>query len=223
MKEITSLQNLINLLESNYDGIVVGVPTVPLKYSAELFILKDRDTFSGYNKEDCPYNGFSKDWNGRIKESDWNRVSNEIKYYHFENLTDFCEWYLHKDDKLKEDIDEFVEETNKFWVFNDRDKAREELHKINIEMIQDEMNEDLHLCSHTLPSGTTIMWAGEDEFHPIKKQTRRDQLRDVIKLLSLEWGVWKAEDKYEENETEELLNNMLKARRKLSKWLDEEV
>lgn len=222
MKEITSLQNLINLLESNNEGIVVGVPTVPLKFSAELFILKDRETFSGYNKEDGPYNGFSKDWEGYIKDSDWQKVSCEMKYYHFEDLTDFCNWYLHKDDKLKEDINEFVEETDKFWL-RGRNEAREELHKINAEMIQEEMDEDLQLCSHTLPSGTTIMWAGESEFHPIERKTRRDQLKDVIKLLKLNSHVEMLERLYKKQQSVHLLTEWKEAQEKLTEWLDEEV
>ena len=229
MKEITSLQNLINLLDSNYEGIIVGVPTVPLRYSAELFILKDRDTFSGYNKEDGTYNGFSKDCDSRISIADWRC---DIKYYHFENLTDFCEWYLHKDDKLKEDIDEFVEETNgfygqmgdSFWSSNkSKEKAREELHKINIEMIQDEMNEDLHLCSHTLPSGTTIMWAGENEFHPIKKQTRKEQLKDVIKFFQMNNEILELQRLQREYPSSANWKKVDEVISKLNDWLEEEV
>ena len=138
-------------------------------------------------------------------------------------ITDFCNWYLHKDDKLREDINEFVEETNKFWMFRSRNEAREELHKINAEMIQEEMDEDLQLCSHTLPSGTTIMWAGEDEFHPIKKQTRRDQLKDVLRLIQYNNDIETLKRLNREKPSNSKRAEIARTIHEVKEWLDEEV
>ena len=120
MKEITE-QNYKNL-EFNFDGIVVAYPKVDLYFNAEFYFIKQKIDYktdkryyimSGYNEEDCTCSGLSPD---RLKtniENVFNCFS-QMNYYQFENMKEFCEWYLHKDDRIKESIDKFIKETKEF-------------------------------------------------------------------------------------------------------------
>ena len=139
MKEITE-QNYKDL-EYNFEGIVIAYPKVDLYFNAEFYFIKqkidyDTDkrtyTMSGYNQEDQTCNGLAPDRLETRIENVFNCFS-QMNYYQFENMEEFCEWYLHKDDKIKESIKEFMESTNKFYT----------------------------------------------------KQTKREQLKDVLKLLEL--------------------------------------
>ena len=120
MKEIT--KDNYKDLEYNWNGIIIAYPKIDLYWNAEFYIYKqelDKDnnyiySCSGYSKEDSPYNAFSGDWNKPNFEScfgNWDRLN----YYQFEDLKEFCEWYLHKDDKLHQALEQFVEDTKKFY------------------------------------------------------------------------------------------------------------
>ena len=120
MKEIT--KDNYKDLEYNWNGIIIAYPKIDLYWNAEFYIYKqelDKDNnyvykCSGYNKEDSPYDGFSGDWSKKDFEScfgNWDRLN----YYQFEDLKEFCEWYLHKDDKLHQALEQFVEDTKKFY------------------------------------------------------------------------------------------------------------
>lgn len=119
MKEITE-QNY-KQLEYNWGGIIIAYPRVALYFNADFYFIKQKinyDTdertyfYSGVNKED-EVSELSPDWHKKDFEScfgNWN----EIKYYQFENIDEFCNWYVHKDDKIKESIDKFIKETKEF-------------------------------------------------------------------------------------------------------------
>ena len=120
MKEIT--KDNYKDLEYNWNGIIIAYPKIDLYWNAEFYIYKqelDKDNnyiykCSGYNKEDSPYDGFSGDWSKKDFEScfgNWDRLN----YYQFEDLKEFCQWYLHKDDKLHQALEQFVEDTKKFY------------------------------------------------------------------------------------------------------------
>lgn len=115
MKEITE-ENYKNI-EFNFEGIVVGVPKVDLYFNADLYFIKqkvDYDTDKryyitcGYNQEDETINGLSPDRLETNIENTFNCFS-QMNYYQFEDMKEFCEWYLHKEYKLKESINDFVE------------------------------------------------------------------------------------------------------------------
>lgn len=120
MREITE-QNYKDL-EYNFDGIVVAYPKVDLYFNAEFYFIKQKIdyetdkryyTMSGYNGEDCTCNGISFDGFETRIENVFNCFS-QMNYYQFENMKEFCEWYLHKDDKIKESIEDFKEKTKEF-------------------------------------------------------------------------------------------------------------
>lgn len=120
MKKIT--QDNYQQLEYNWEGIIVAYPKVDLYWNAEFYVYKQElDNNNeyiykccGYGKEDSVYNAFSGDWSKPDFKScfgNWDKLT----YYQFDDLKEFCEWYLHKDDKLKESIEKFIEETDKFY------------------------------------------------------------------------------------------------------------
>ena len=120
MREITE-QNYKDL-EYNFDGIVVAYPKVDLYFNAEFYFIKQKIdyetdkryyTMSGYNKEDWTCNGISFDDLETRIENVFNCFS-QMNYYQFENMKEFCEWYLHKDDKIKESIEDFKKKTKEF-------------------------------------------------------------------------------------------------------------
>ena len=181
MKEITE-QNYKHL-EFNFDGIVIAYPKVDLYFNAEFYFIKqkidyDTDkrtyTMSGYNQEDCTCNGISFDGVETRIENVFNCFS-QMNYYQFENMEEFCEWYLHKDDKIKESIKEFMESTNKFYT----------------------------------------------------KQTKREQLKDVLRLLELR--DMKANtlemltDKMDNSKREYLLKQLERDEKRIEDFLNGEV
>ena len=120
MREITE-QNYKNL-EYNFEGIVVAYPKVDLYFNAEFYFIKQKIdyetdkryyTMSGYNGEDCTCNGISFDGFETRIENVFNCFS-QMNYYQFDDMKEFCEWYIHKDDKLNESIDKFIKETKEF-------------------------------------------------------------------------------------------------------------
>ena len=120
MREITE-QNYKDL-EYNFDGIVVAYPKVDLYFNAEFYFIKQKIdyetdkryyTMSGYNGEDCTCNGISFDSFETRIENVFNCFS-QMNYYQFENMKEFCEWYLHKDYKIKESIEDFKKKTKEF-------------------------------------------------------------------------------------------------------------
>ena len=120
MREITE-QNYKNL-EYNFEGIVVAYPKVDLYFNAEFYFIKQKIdyetdkryyTMSGYNGEDCTCNGISFDGFETRIENVFNCFS-QMNYYQFENMKEFCEWYIHKDDKIKESIEDFKKKTKEF-------------------------------------------------------------------------------------------------------------
>ena len=96
-----------------FEGIIVKVPPNTLEYDSELYIygsqITDKDVVYReirYNMEDGCINGFSVipvEFSDVISEEDGFEV------YAFDDLRDFCEWYLHKDDKIKKSIKDFKE------------------------------------------------------------------------------------------------------------------
>ena len=120
MKEIT--QENYQQLEYNWEGIIIAYPKVDLYWNAEFYVYKqelnEKNEYiykcCGYSKEDSVYDGFSGDWSKKDFEScfgNWDKLT----YYQFKDLKEFCEWYLHKEDKLHQALEQFVEDTKKFY------------------------------------------------------------------------------------------------------------
>ena len=121
MKEIT--KDNYKDLEFNFYGIVIAYPKIDLYFNSEFYFIKqkiDHDTdkryyiMCGYNEEDKTCEGLAPD---RLKTNIENAFNcwGEMNYYQFENMKEFCEWYLHKDDKLHQALEQFVEDTKKFY------------------------------------------------------------------------------------------------------------
>ena len=101
---------------TSLDGSIVGVPKNTLTFNSELYIVKKYENdivYSGYNKEDGTPNGFSFD--SHIVSI--NRFVSDyydcLTWYHFDNLAEFCGWYLNRKQEFDIIIDNFVKETNK--------------------------------------------------------------------------------------------------------------
>lgn len=108
-------------LETYWEGIVVAYPKIDLFFNAEFYIYKQEvegDNFKyyccGYNKTGDHCDSFSSYWPKDDFESCFN-CWDRLDYYQFEDLKEFCEWYLHKDDKIKQIAKELKEKTNKFY------------------------------------------------------------------------------------------------------------
>lgn len=117
MKEIT--QDNYKDLEFNFHGIVIAYPKVDLYFNSEFYFIKqkiDYDTNKryyitcGYNEEDQTCEGLAPDRLETNIENTFNCWS-QMNYYQFENMKEFCEWYLYKDDKIKKSIKDFKETT----------------------------------------------------------------------------------------------------------------
>lgn len=120
MREIT--EDNYKQLEYNWGGIIIAYPRIALYFNADFYFIKQKINYntdertyfySGVNQED-EVSELSPDWQKKDFEScfgNWN----EIKYYQFEDIDEFCNWYVHKDDKLKESIEKFKKETDKFY------------------------------------------------------------------------------------------------------------
>lgn len=104
MREIT--KDNYKQLEYNWGGIIVAYPKVDLFFNADFYFIKQKINYetderiyfySGVNQED-EVSEISPDWKKQDFEScfkDWEN----LKYYQFENMEDFCNWYIHRYDK----------------------------------------------------------------------------------------------------------------------------
>ena len=117
MKEIT--QDNYKDLEFNFHGIVIAYPKIDLYFNSEFYFIKqkiDYDTNKryyitcGYDEEDKTCSGLAPDRLETNIENAFNCWS-QLNYYQFENMKEFCEWYIHKDDKIKKSIKDFKEAT----------------------------------------------------------------------------------------------------------------
>lgn len=207
MKEIT--QDNYKQLEYNWRGVIVAYPNVDLYFNADFYFIKQKINYetdertyfySSVNQED-EVSEISPDWKKQDFEScfkDWGN----LKYYQFENMEEFCEWYLHKDDKIKESIKDFkksavyfeqkygfnpyeedpLEKLGLWEIYND-ENCDNELKRI-IEKKFPEIKElDARILKNKISNTYTF-----DEIRDIINpgwNTRRAQLQDVLKLLEL--------------------------------------
>lgn len=176
MKEITENTKLS---EYEFEGIIVSIPKIDLYANAEFYvygmhinIVNERVyNMIPYNMEDGMINGFGTSYN--IQFEDIFKDFEHYRYYQFENMKEFCEWYLHKDDKLHQSIEQFVEDTKKFY---EKDWIHEKC--------------NTNTPPSTVPKqpskGNKLMSKDEirDKINP-GWNTRRAQLQDVLKLLEL--------------------------------------
>jgi len=121
MREI--IKDNYKMLEYNWGGIIVAYPKINLFFNADFYFIKQQINYetnertyyySGVNQED-EVSEIAPDWKKQDFEScfkDWEN----LKYYQFENMEDFCNWYIHKDDKLKESIKQFLKDTDDFYA-----------------------------------------------------------------------------------------------------------
>ena len=121
-----------------------------------------------------------------------------LSYYHFKNFEEFCVWYLEQ--KGKE-------------VYNGYGKED----RVEVEPKKEWIHEK---CGTNTPPTNTPE-------HPNKnityKTTRREQLKDVIKLIQYHQkleGILRAIDEYP---TPSLFDEEEEVRHELNKWLNEEV
>lgn len=228
MKEITE-QNYKDL-EFNFDGIVVAYPKVDLYFNAEFYFIKQKIDYktdkryyimSGYNEEDCTCNGLSPD---RLKtniENVFNCFS-QMNYYQFENMQEFCNWYIHKDDRIKESINKFVEEVK------DSPLKSVELPDDLKEQLEDQANPVLTYYKHGDGSENNLYTPDEirDKLNP-GWNTRREKLQDVLRLLELR--DMKANtlemltDKMDNSKREYLLKQLERDEKRIEDFLNEKV
>jgi len=178
MKEIT--QENYQQLEYNWEGIIIAYPKVDLYWNAGFYVYKqelnEKNEYiykcCGYSKEDSVYDGFSGDWSKKDFEScfgNWDKLT----YYQFKDLKEFCEWYLHKDDKLHQALEQFVEDTKKFY-------EKDWIHE------KGNTNTPPSTVPKQPSKGNKLMSQDEvrDKINP-GWNTRRAKLQDVLKLLEL--------------------------------------
>lgn len=219
MKEITG--NNYKDLEFNFDGIVVGVPKVDLYFNADLYFIKqkiDYDTDKryyitcGYNQEDETCNGLAPDRLETNIENTFNCFS-QMNYYQFDDLKEFCEWYLHKDDKLKESINKFVEQVK-----------NSPLHSVELseelkEQLADQANPILNHYKHGDGSENNLYSKDEirEKFNPGWKK-RKNIYKDIIEYIELyvKWALMSKEP----NKT---LGEIKPVYDKIQEWLEGEI
>lgn len=122
MKEI-SIEEVKYMLSTDFSGIIVAVPVNSLTYNAELYIYGSRINSDNkreislicYNMEDGICDGFAAINIKLLKEHFEEDNDFRIKYYLFDNLLDFCNWYIQKNDKLHQALEQFVKDTQKFY------------------------------------------------------------------------------------------------------------
>ena len=123
MKVITK-NNYQEISQYSLEGLLVCVPKKPLYANAEFYIYgvqvnTDNEyeiPMISYNKEDGCINGFSANILNVDELELIFKDFDAYDFYLFDDLTDFCNWYLHKDDKLHESIDKFIKDTDKFYT-----------------------------------------------------------------------------------------------------------
>lgn len=183
MREIT--EDNYKQLEYNWGGIIIAYPRVALYFNADFYFIKQKinyDTdertyfYSGVNQED-EVSELSPDWHKKDFEScfgNWN----EIKYYQFENIDEFCNWYVHKDDKLKESINKFKESVK------DSPFKSVELPEDLKEQLEDQANPVLAYYKHGDGSENNLYSQEEirDKINP-GWNTRRARLQEVIDYI----------------------------------------
>lgn len=107
MQEITK-ENYKKFL-NDFFGIIVAIPKKDLVYNADFYIygsrVNDKIIFHdiAYNMEDGAINGFSV-LNVNLKEEDMFKNFDTMNYYQFDDMTEFCFWYLKQQSLLPEDI-----------------------------------------------------------------------------------------------------------------------
>lgn len=111
MREIT--KDDYKQLEYNWGGIIVAYPNVDLYFNADFYFIKQKINYetdertyyySGVNQED-EVSEISPDWKKQNFEAcfkDWEN----LKYYQFENMEDFCNWYIHRYDEAIKQFNE---------------------------------------------------------------------------------------------------------------------
>ena len=225
MKELT--EDNYNYLTPNFEGIIVSIPT-SIGYNADLYVYgnkintdnKVEISCMAYNMEDGAINGFSYFGN-----TDFQSIFRDFKYmkhYQFENLNEFCNWYLHKDDKIKESIDKFVKEVK------DSPLKSVELSDYLKEQLEDEANPVLAYYKYGDGSENNLYSPDEirNKINP-GWNTRREKLKDVLKLLELRDIRQNTIDMLAENITPEkrcyLEKQLERDEKRLRDFLSEEV
>lgn len=111
MREIT--KDNYKQLEYNWGGIIVAYPKVDLFFNADFYFIKQKINYetderiyfySGVNQED-EVSEISPDWKKQDFESCFSDWEN-LKYYQFENMEDFCNWYIHRYDEAIKQFNE---------------------------------------------------------------------------------------------------------------------
>ena len=210
MKEIT--QDNYKQLEYNWGGVIVAYPNVDLYFNADFYFIKQKINYetdertyfySGVNQED-EVSEISPDWKKQDFEScfkDWEN----LKYYQFENMKEFCEWHIHKDDIIKKSIKDFknkvyfeqkygfnpyeedLPEGLGYWVIYNDEKCDNELKRIiekkfpeikELASFEDKIRKQ-YRCEDIYTNDEI-----RDKINP-GWNTRRQKLQDVIKLLEL--------------------------------------
>lgn len=217
MKEIT--QDNYQNLEFNWEGIIIGVPTVPLYYNSELYMYKQQVNYdtepitrsyyiSGYNGEDKCINGFSADWTPSGDTLDdifhW---TEDFKYYQFDDLKEFCEWYLQKTKDFEKSIKSFKDKTQ----------------TLNLEHLQSLPFDLLDCLNHLPPTGLEI----EPGNIPKPKITKREYYKDILELLEIKQMIHDTRDQFREckdNSMKQLYANQLERwHERFQNWLDEYI
>lgn len=211
MKELT--EENYNYLTPNFEGIIVSIPTT-IGYNADLYVYgnkinednKVEISCMAYNMEDGAINGFSYFGN-----TDFQSIFRDFKYmkhYQFENLSEFCNWYLHKDDKLKESIKDF---------------------KYKIKEFEEQNNPILKHYKYDDGSENNL-YAPEqvrNKVVPVWKTSRREKLQDVLRLLELrdirQNTLEMLTDKIDNSKREYLLKQLERDDKRIEDFLNEEI
>ena len=229
MKEITK-QNYKTLSQYNMEGILVCVPKIDLYANADFYIYglqinKDNEyefPMIAYNKEDGCINGFSATI---LNIDQFELIFKDFdiyRFYLFDNMLDFCTWYVEQDKQQKQMIKETVQE----W-----DTIEQNIKKsLNTE------NSNLYgtMESDWIPERgkrhveSSVEELPQDKVIPqFKKLTRREKYQDVLKLFMYQYELMElqatldmAEGYWDKQEAQDTLKQKQK---EFENWLDEVI
>lgn len=149
MQEITK-ENYKKFL-NDFFGIIVAIPKKDLVYNADFYIYGSRVNNKiifhdiAYNMEDGAINGFSV-LNVNLKEEDTFKNFDTMNYYQFDNMTEFCFWYLKQQSLLPEDIYNELKEIGAIPMSDTQIKGLDDFIKQNSTFAElpEELIEKLH-------------------------------------------------------------------------------
>ena len=200
MRRISDISEFSTIC-NNLEGIIIGIPNDSFSYRAELYIIKQNNKgaliVSAYNSEDETIHGFTQD----SKPTTFANLVSDFEmltYYHFEDLKEFCRWYLQQ-------------QGDEIWTTSGGLKGK-----------LADLNDEIQWINE----GISVELNTKEEVKPTRK--RRDVLKDVIEYLRRLDIIRDCESSIRNYSSPCLCNDIFhqelaKYKDNLEKWLDEEI